>query len=75
MEVLEASKACRALASQGELSQQKAKELELQLLQQSQAAKQQSRLREQLTQESQRAAQAEKRVSGPSALRPLNQRS
>ncbi|XP_034280138.1 coiled-coil domain-containing protein 30 [Pantherophis guttatus] len=62
VKVLETSKACGALASQGELSQQKAKELELQLLQQSQAAKQQSRLREQLTQESRRAAQAEKRV-------------
>ncbi|XP_026576684.1 LOW QUALITY PROTEIN: coiled-coil domain-containing protein 30 [Pseudonaja textilis] len=58
----EASRACGALASRGELSQQQAKELELQLLQLSQAAKQQSRLREQLTQESQRAAQAEKRV-------------
>uniref|UniRef100_A0A8C5WQC9 Coiled-coil domain-containing protein 30 n=1 Tax=Laticauda laticaudata TaxID=8630 RepID=A0A8C5WQC9_LATLA len=60
--LLEASRVCGALASQGELSQQQAKEVELQLLQLSQAAKQQSRLREQLTQESQRAAQAEKRV-------------
>ncbi|XP_058017419.1 coiled-coil domain-containing protein 30 [Ahaetulla prasina] len=62
VKVLETSKACGALASQGELSQQKAKELELQLLQQCQAAKQQSRLQEQLAQESQRAARAEKRV-------------
>nr|APD70905.1 phosphopantothenate-cysteine ligase [Crotalus atrox] len=58
----ESSKACRALASQGELCQQKVKELELELLQQSQAVKQQSRLQEQLSQEGQRAAQAEKRA-------------
>ncbi|XP_015675850.1 coiled-coil domain-containing protein 30 [Protobothrops mucrosquamatus] len=58
----ESSKACGALASQGELCQQTVKELEMELLQQSQAAKQQSRLREQLSQEGQRAAQAEKRA-------------
>ncbi|XP_039223364.1 coiled-coil domain-containing protein 30 isoform X2 [Crotalus tigris] len=58
----ESSKACRALASQGELCQQKVKELELELLQQSQTVKQQSRLQEQLSQEGQRAAQAEKRA-------------
>lgn len=69
MRLSESSKACGALASQGELCQQTVKELELELLQQSQAAKQQSRLREQLSQEGQRAAQAEKRVSFPRPVR------
>ncbi|KAM6435482.1 coiled-coil domain-containing protein 30 isoform 2-T2 [Liasis olivaceus] len=62
VKLLESSKACAALASQGELCHQRVKELELQLLQQSQSAKQQGHLREQLAQESERAAEAEQRL-------------
>ncbi|XP_025030638.1 coiled-coil domain-containing protein 30 isoform X3 [Python bivittatus] len=62
VKLLESSKACAALASQGELCHQRVKELELQLLQQSQSVKQQGRLREQLAQESERVAEAKQRV-------------
>ncbi|XP_062821587.1 coiled-coil domain-containing protein 30-like isoform X2 [Anolis carolinensis] len=59
----EASKACSSLTSQWELSQQKAKELEMEALRLGQAAKQLQGLQERLQQEKARAARAEKKVS------------
>ncbi|XP_061457550.1 coiled-coil domain-containing protein 30 isoform X2 [Rhineura floridana] len=56
------SKACLGLTSQWELSQQKVKEMELELLRQSQASKQQSNLREKLAQEKAKVSEAEKRI-------------
>ncbi|XP_053136623.1 coiled-coil domain-containing protein 30 isoform X2 [Hemicordylus capensis] len=62
LKLSDSSKACSSLTSQWELSHQKVKELELELLRQAQAAKQQSGLQEKLAQEKARAAEAEKRV-------------
>uniref|UniRef100_A0A8D2KXB8 Coiled-coil domain-containing protein 30 n=1 Tax=Varanus komodoensis TaxID=61221 RepID=A0A8D2KXB8_VARKO len=59
----DASKTCSSLTSQWELSHQKVKELELQLLKQSQAMKQQSSLAEKLAQEKARVAEAEKTIT------------
>nr|XP_034972832.1 coiled-coil domain-containing protein 30 isoform X1 [Zootoca vivipara] len=62
LKLSDSAKACSSLTSQWELSQQKVKELELELLRQSQAAKQQSGLREKLTQEKARATEAERKI-------------
>ncbi|XP_060614666.2 coiled-coil domain-containing protein 30 isoform X1 [Anolis sagrei] len=59
----EASKACSSLTSQWELSQQKAKELELEALRLGQVAKQLSGLQERLEQEKVRASKAEKKIA------------
>ncbi|XP_042334564.1 phosphopantothenate--cysteine ligase [Sceloporus undulatus] len=58
----DSSKACSSLTSQWEVSHQKVKELELELLRQSQAAKQQTGLQEKLAQEKARVAKAEKKI-------------
>ncbi|XP_054857775.1 trichohyalin-like [Eublepharis macularius] len=62
LKLSDSSKMCSSLTSQWELSRQKVKELELELLKQSQAIKQQNSLQEKLVQEKAKAAEAEKRI-------------
>lgn len=62
LKLSDSSKNCSSLTSQWELSRQKVKELELELLKHSQATKQQSSLQEKLMQEKAKAAEAENRV-------------
>ncbi|XP_063001378.1 coiled-coil domain-containing protein 30 [Elgaria multicarinata webbii] len=63
LKLSDSSQACSSLTSQWELSHQKVKELELELLKQAQAAKQQSGWQEKLAQEKARATEAEKTVA------------
>ncbi|XP_060115605.1 coiled-coil domain-containing protein 30 [Heteronotia binoei] len=62
LKLSDSSKNCSSLTSRWELSRQKVKELELELLKHSQAIKQQSSLQEKLTQEKIKAAEAENRI-------------
>ncbi|XP_053256339.1 coiled-coil domain-containing protein 30 isoform X2 [Podarcis raffonei] len=62
LKLSDSAKACSSLTSQWELSQQKVKELELELLRQTQAAKQLSSLREKIAQEKARATEAERKI-------------
>ncbi|XP_077787601.1 coiled-coil domain-containing protein 30 isoform X2 [Podarcis muralis] len=62
LKLSDSAKACSSLTSQWELSQQKVKELELELLRQTQAAKQLSGLREKIAQEKARATEAERKI-------------
>uniref|UniRef100_A0A8D0GVU9 Uncharacterized protein n=1 Tax=Sphenodon punctatus TaxID=8508 RepID=A0A8D0GVU9_SPHPU len=62
LKLSDSTKMCSSLTAQWEHSQQKVKELELELLKQSQIIKQQSSLQEKLAQEKTRVADAEKKI-------------